>query len=264
MLVPQALILMQYLGGELFLDETEAIMAMVKGGWWWVLVTGDATDTIPNRGYHMTQLQVQPFHHSYLAVRKFLGLHAWADNCILRGDVPTPGGFVEHIVAHLQPSDWIVQGDCKGHQEDGDEVKEPPKLASMSSYCPSPTWLELFSSYLAQHRTVVVATPCSGIRDPWQQGRWGVWWRQGLQSLGFDWWWPYLHLHLGRWCLFSWQQVCLWPPEAICHGGSRLAICAALQQDAWWCRRVAFKKALKAQVDGQSAIATRKARPMPW
>jgi hypothetical protein len=32
MLVPQAFILMQYLGGKVFLDETEAIMAMVKGG----------------------------------------------------------------------------------------------------------------------------------------------------------------------------------------------------------------------------------------
>jgi hypothetical protein len=98
----------------------------------------------------------------YLAVRKFKALRAWADYCILRGDVPTPADFVERIVARFLNRLTELEEIARA-KKDGDEVKEPPKLASMGSW---PTWLELFSTYLAQHRSVVAGTPLTYvIRD---------------------------------------------------------------------------------------------------
>ena len=91
----------------------------------------------------------------YLAVRKFKALRAWADYCILRGGVPTPADFVECNVAHFLNHLTELEEFARA-KKDGAEVKEPPKLASMSSW---PTWLELFSTYLAQHRSVVAGTP---------------------------------------------------------------------------------------------------------
>ncbi len=48
-------------------------------------------------------------------------------------------------------------------RKDGDKTKDPPKLASMTAW---PTWVELFTTYLAQHRSVVAGTPLTYvIRD---------------------------------------------------------------------------------------------------
>ena len=91
----------------------------------------------------------------YLAVRKFKALRAWADYCILRGDVPSPVDFVERNIARFLNRLTELEEIARA-KKDGDEVKEPPKLASMTSW---PTWLELFTTYLAQHRSVVAGTP---------------------------------------------------------------------------------------------------------
>jgi hypothetical protein len=48
-------------------------------------------------------------------------------------------------------------------KKDGDDTKDPPKLASMTAW---PTWVELFTTYLAQHRSVVAGMPLAYvIRD---------------------------------------------------------------------------------------------------
>lgn len=66
----------------------------------------------------------------YLAVRKFKALRAWADYCILRGDVPTPADFVERIVARFLNRLTELEEIARA-KKDGDEVKESPKLASI-------------------------------------------------------------------------------------------------------------------------------------
>ena len=91
----------------------------------------------------------------YLAAGKFKALRAWADYCILRDNAPIPADFVERNVARFLNRLTELEEIARA-KKDGDEVKEPPKLASMSSW---PTWLELFTTYLAQHRSVVAGTP---------------------------------------------------------------------------------------------------------
>ena len=48
-------------------------------------------------------------------------------------------------------------------KKDGDNTKEPTKLMKMTAW---PTWVELFTTFLVQHRSVVAGTPLSYvIRD---------------------------------------------------------------------------------------------------
>ena len=61
---------------------------------------------------------------SYLAVRKFKALRAWADYCILRGDAPSPADFVQHNVAHFLNRLTELEQIAKA-RKDGDEVNEP-------------------------------------------------------------------------------------------------------------------------------------------
>lgn len=98
----------------------------------------------------------------YLAVRKFKALRSWADYCILRGSVPNPAQFDDRTTTRflnrLSELEEIAQA-----KKDGNEGKEPPKLASMAAW---PTWVELFTTYLAQHRSAVAGTPLTyAIRD---------------------------------------------------------------------------------------------------
>jgi hypothetical protein len=90
----------------------------------------------------------------YLATRKFKALCSWPDYCILRGDTPNPAHFDDRAVTRflnrlteLEEIDWA--------RKDGDETKDPPKLASMTAW---PKWVKLFTTYLAQHRSVVAGT----------------------------------------------------------------------------------------------------------
>ena len=45
-------------------------------------------------------------------------------------------------------------------KKDGNEKKDPPKLASMSSWL---TWFELFHTFLAWHKSAIAGTPLSYI-----------------------------------------------------------------------------------------------------
>ena len=98
----------------------------------------------------------------YLAVRKFKALRSWADYCLLRGDVPNPAQFDDRTMTRflnrLSELEEVAQA-----KKDGNDAKEPPKLASMTAW---PTWVELFITSLAQHRSAVAGTPLTYvIRD---------------------------------------------------------------------------------------------------
>ena len=98
----------------------------------------------------------------YLATRKFKALRSWADYCILRGDAPNPAHFDERAVTRFLNRLTELE-EIDRARKDGDETKDPPKLASMTAW---PTWVELFTTYLAQHRSVVAGTPLAYvIRD---------------------------------------------------------------------------------------------------
>ena len=91
----------------------------------------------------------------YLAVRKFKALRSWADYCIFRGGDPNPAHFDEHAVTRFLNRLTELE-EIERAKKDGDELKDPPKLASMTAW---PTWVELFTTYLAQHRSVVAGMP---------------------------------------------------------------------------------------------------------
>ncbi|KAI2494620.1 hypothetical protein MHU86_19898 [Fragilaria crotonensis] len=91
----------------------------------------------------------------YLAVRKFKALRSWADYCILRGDAPNPAHFDERAVTRFLNRLTELE-EIDRAKKDGDDTKDPPKLASMTAW---PTWVELFTTYLSQHRSVVAGTP---------------------------------------------------------------------------------------------------------
>ena len=91
----------------------------------------------------------------YLAVRKFKALRSWADYCILRGDAPNPAHFDERAVTRFLNRLTELE-EIDRAKKDGDDMKDPPKLGSMTAW---PTWVELFTTYLAQHRSVVAGTP---------------------------------------------------------------------------------------------------------
>jgi len=98
----------------------------------------------------------------YLAVRKFKALRSWADYCILRGDVPNPAQFDDRVMTRFLNRLSELEEVAQAKKEDN-EGKEPPKLASMTAW---PTWVELFTTYLAQHRSAVAGTPLTYvIRD---------------------------------------------------------------------------------------------------
>jgi len=98
----------------------------------------------------------------YLAVRKFKALRSWADYCILRGDAPNPAHFDERATTRFLNRLTELE-EIDRAKKDGDDTKDPPKLASMTGW---PTWVELFTTYLSQHRSVVAGTPLAYvIRD---------------------------------------------------------------------------------------------------
>jgi hypothetical protein len=98
----------------------------------------------------------------YLATRKFKALRSWADYCILRGDAPNPAHIDERAVTRFLNRLTELE-EIDRARKDGDETKDPPKLASMTAW---PTWVELFTTYSAQHRSVVAGTPLAYvIRD---------------------------------------------------------------------------------------------------
>ena len=99
----------------------------------------------------------------YLATRKFKALRSWADYCILRGDAPNPAHFDERAVTRFLNRLTELE-EIDRARKDGDETKDPPKLASMTAW---PTWwVKLFTTYLAQHRSVLAGTPSAYvIRD---------------------------------------------------------------------------------------------------
>ncbi len=87
----------------------------------------------------------------YLAVRKFKALCSWADYCLLRGDIPNPAHFDERTTSRFLNRLTELE-EIARVQKDGDDTKEPPKLTLITSW---PTWIELFMTYLSQHRSVV-------------------------------------------------------------------------------------------------------------
>jgi len=91
----------------------------------------------------------------YLAVRKFKALRAWADYCILRGTSPNPAQFDERTTTRFLNRLTELEEVTRA-KKDGDDTKDPPKLTSMTGW---PTWVELFTTYLSQHRSVVAGTP---------------------------------------------------------------------------------------------------------
>jgi hypothetical protein len=91
----------------------------------------------------------------YLAVRKFKALRSWADYCLLRGDVPNPAHFDERTTSRFLNRLTELEEIARA-KKDGDDTKEPPTLSLMTSW---PTWIELFMTYLSQHRSVVAGTP---------------------------------------------------------------------------------------------------------
>ena len=95
----------------------------------------------------------------YLAVRKFKALRSWADYCLLRGDPPNPAQFDERATSRFLGRLTEIEEIARA-KKDGDDIKEPPKLALMTAW---PTWLELFTTYLSQHRSVVAGTPLTYI-----------------------------------------------------------------------------------------------------
>ena len=95
----------------------------------------------------------------YLSVRKFKALRAWADYCILRNEVPNPADFNDRAITRfLHRLTELEEVDVA--KKDGGEKKDPPKMASMSGW---PTWVELFQTFLAQHKSAVAGTPLSYI-----------------------------------------------------------------------------------------------------
>jgi hypothetical protein len=99
----------------------------------------------------------------YLAVRKFKALCSWADYCILRGDAPNPAQFDERATTRFLNRLMELE-EIDRAKEDGDDTKDPPKLALMTAW---PRWVERLTTYLSQHRSVVAGTPLAYnvIRD---------------------------------------------------------------------------------------------------
>jgi hypothetical protein len=95
----------------------------------------------------------------YLSVRKFKALRAWADYRLLRNEAPNPADFNDHAITRFLKRLTELE-EVAVAKKDGDEKKDPPKLASMSGW---PTWVELFHTFLAQHRSAVAGTPLSYI-----------------------------------------------------------------------------------------------------
>jgi hypothetical protein len=99
----------------------------------------------------------------YLATRKFKALPSWADYCILCGDAPKSAHFDERTVTRFLNRLTELE-EIDRARKDGDKRKDQPKLASMTAW---PTWwVKLFTTYLAQHRSVLAGTPSAYvIRD---------------------------------------------------------------------------------------------------
>jgi hypothetical protein len=95
----------------------------------------------------------------YLSVRKFMALHAWADYCILCNEVPNPANFHDHVVTHFLNRLTELE-EVALAKKDGNEKKDPPKLASILGWL---TWVELFHTFLAWHKSAIAGTPLSYI-----------------------------------------------------------------------------------------------------
>jgi hypothetical protein len=98
----------------------------------------------------------------YLAVRKLKALRIWADYRTLRGQVPTPAVFDGAVIGRFLNRLTELEEAARTCKDDED-IKTPSQFASMSSW---PSWMELFKTFLGQHRSVVAGTPLSYvIRD---------------------------------------------------------------------------------------------------
>jgi hypothetical protein len=96
----------------------------------------------------------------YLSARKFKALRAWADYCILCNEVPNPANFHDRVVTRVFLNRLTELEEVALAKKDGNEKKDLPKLASMSGWL---TWVELFHTFLARHKSAIAGTPLSYI-----------------------------------------------------------------------------------------------------
>ena len=99
---------------------------------------------------------------TFLAVRRLKALRAWCDYRTLRGQEPTPALFINATIPK-----WVKRitelDEARRAKKDDLDLKAPEAFASMTKW---PSWEELFKTYLYQHRSVVAGTPLAYvIRD---------------------------------------------------------------------------------------------------
>ena len=87
----------------------------------------------------------------HLATQEVKALRSWADYCILCGNGPNPAHFDERAVTRFFNRLTELE-EIDRAKKDGDETKDPSKMALMTAWS---MWVELFTTYLAQHRSVV-------------------------------------------------------------------------------------------------------------